>query len=63
MGVTLFPSETLCATNIPPRNCNNTNKLFRIEGEHAGESFMSLMNYGFLKYTSVKLKFADFAKI
>ena len=42
MSVTLFPSEILCATNIPSINCNNTLFGLDLNEEHAGESFMSL---------------------
>ena len=42
MGVTLFPSGTLCATYIPSRDCNNTICCSALNGEHAGEDVMSL---------------------
>ena len=42
MSVTLFTSVTLCVTNIPSTNCNNTLCCSELNGEHAGEVFRSL---------------------
>ena len=42
MVVTLFPSGTMCATNIPSRNYNDTQDCTELNGEHVGETFMSL---------------------
>ena len=41
-GLTLFPSGMLCVTNIPSINCNDTYVCSELNGEHAGESCMSL---------------------
>ena len=42
MSVTLFTSGTLCVTNIPTINCNNTLCFLELNGEHAGKCFRSL---------------------
>ena len=42
MGVTLFPSGTLCATNIPSINHNDTIFYSEMSEKHDGETFMSL---------------------
>ena len=42
MRVTLFPSGTLCVTNIPSIHGKDTLFCSELNGEHAGESFMSL---------------------
>ena len=42
MGVTLLPSGMLCVINIQSMNCNDTSFCSGLNGEHAGESFMSL---------------------
>ena len=50
MGVTLVPSKTLCATKIPSRDCNDKEDCSELNGERAGESFMSLRFIGFKIY-------------
>ena len=40
--VTLFPSGMLRVTNIPLMNCSDTLFCSELNGEHGGESFMSL---------------------
>ena len=47
MRVTLFPSGTLCVTNIPSRNRADTLYCSELNGEHAGESGMSLRSIFF----------------
>ena len=42
MLVTLYPSGTLCATNIPLRNNNDAYDFTELDGKYSGESFMSL---------------------
>ena len=42
MSVTLFPSETLCVTNIPSISYNNTIVCSELNEEHPGESSRSL---------------------
>ena len=42
MGVTLFPSMMLFVTNIPSTNGNDALFCSKLNGEYAGENFMSL---------------------
>ena len=61
MSVTLFPSVMPCVTNIPSINGNDTLFCLTLNGEHAGEGFMSLQII-VLRYTNVKLKNSRFRK-
>ena len=47
MSVTLFPSETLCVTNIPSISYNNALFCSELNEKHGGESFRSLPFIGF----------------
>ena len=38
----MLPSEMLCVTNISSINCNNTLFSLELNGEHVGESYISL---------------------
>ena len=44
-GVTLFPSGTLCATNITSRNLNDMWDCTELNGKHAGERLMSIYSF------------------
>ena len=47
MSVALFPSGTLCVTNIPSIICSNIVFCSELNGELAGESYVATM-YSFL---------------
>ena len=63
MRVTLFPFGVLCVTNIPSMNGNDTFSCSELNGENAGESFMSLRFIVFEVCQCQFEKVVDFAKI